>query len=108
MIPGVSRSAATIMGGLSLGISRSAIVEFSFLLAIPTMLAASSLDLLKTGFAFTSNELIFLIIGCLVSFIVAWFSIKFLLNFVKKNNFTVFAWYRIALGLIILGAIYIF
>lgn len=108
MIPGVSRSAATIMGGLSLGISRSAIVEFSFLLAIPTMLAASSLDLLKTGFAFTTNELIFLIIGCVTSFIVAWFSIKFLLNFVKKNNFTVFGWYRIALGIIILAVVYIF
>jgi len=108
MIPGVSRSAATIMGGLSLGISRSAIVEFSFLLAIPTMLAASSLDLLKTGFAFTTNELIFLIIGCITSFIVAWFSIKFLLNFVKKNNFTIFGWYRIALGIIILAIIYVF
>jgi undecaprenyl-diphosphatase len=107
MIPGVSRSAATIIGGLSLGISRSFIVEFSFLLAIPTMFAASSLDLLQTGFHFTNNELIFLIIGCLISFIVAWFSIKFLLNFVRKHNFNAFAWYRIALAIIIMMVLYI-
>jgi len=107
MIPGVSRSAATIIGGLSLGISRSFIVEFSFLLAIPTMLAASSLDLLQTGFHFTNNELIFLLVGCLISFIVAWFSIKFLLNFVRRHNFNAFAWYRIVLAIIILIVLYI-
>ncbi|MDD3711050.1 MAG: undecaprenyl-diphosphate phosphatase [Patescibacteria group bacterium] len=106
MIPGVSRSAATILGGLSMGISRLAIVEFSFLLAIPTMLAASSLDLIKTGFNFSFNDLIFLIIGFIVSFIVAWFSIKFLLKFIKKNDFRVFAWYRIILGVIIFLFLY--
>jgi undecaprenyl-diphosphatase len=107
MIPGVSRSAATIIGGLSLGIYRSFIVEFSFLLAIPTMLAASGLDLLQTGFNFSSNELIFLLIGCLISFIVAWFSIKFLLNFVRKYTFNIFAWYRIILAIVIMIILYI-
>ncbi|PKM91385.1 undecaprenyl-diphosphatase [Candidatus Falkowbacteria bacterium HGW-Falkowbacteria-1] len=101
MIPGVSRSAATIFGGLFLGISRRAIVEFSFLLAIPTMAAASGLDLIKSGFSFSREELIFLIIGFIVSFLVAIVSIKFLLNFIKKNNFKVFAWYRILIGLLI-------
>ncbi len=106
IIPGVSRSAATILGGLSIGVGRLAIVEFSFLLAIPTMLAASSLDLIRTGFNFNLNDLIFLLIGFIFSFIVAWFSIKFLLNFVKKNNFKIFAWYRIALGVLIFLFLY--
>jgi undecaprenyl-diphosphatase len=106
MVPGVSRSAATILGGLSLGIGRLAIVEFSFLLAIPTMLAASSLDLIKTGFTFNFNDLIFLIIGFVFSFIVAWISIKFLLKFIKKNDFRIFAWYRIALGIILFLFLY--
>jgi undecaprenyl-diphosphatase len=106
MVPGVSRSAATILGGLSLGIGRLAIVEFSFLLAIPTMLAASSLDLIKTGFSFSPNELIFLIIGFIFSFIVAWISIKFLLKFIKKNDFRIFAWYRIILGVILFLILY--
>lgn len=108
MIPGVSRSAATIMGGLSLGISRPFIVEFSFLLAIPTMLAASAWDLLKSGFDFNREELVFLALGCLFSFAVAWFSIKFLLNFVRRHNFKIFAWYRLLLGSLVLALIYIF
>ncbi len=106
IVPGVSRSAATILGGLSLGIGRLAIVEFSFLLAIPTMLAASSLDLIKTGFVFNFNDLIFLIIGFIFSFIVAWISIKFLLKFIKKNDFRIFAWYRIILGVAIFLFLY--
>lgn len=101
MIPGVSRSAATIFGGLLLGISRRAIVEFSFLLAIPTMAAATGLDLIKSGFSFSGEELIILLIGFVVSFLVAVFSIKFLLNFIKNNNFKIFAWYRILIGLLI-------
>jgi undecaprenyl-diphosphatase len=101
MIPGVSRSAATILGGLSLGIGRLAIVEFSFLLAVPTMLAASSLDLLKEGASFNSNEIILLAVGFLASFVVAIFSIKFLISFIKKNSFTPFGWYRVVIGLLI-------
>ena len=107
IVPGVSRSAATILGGLSLGIGRLAIVEFSFLLAIPTMLAASSLDLIKTGFIFNFNDLIFLIIGFIFSFIIAWASIKFLLKFIKKNDFRIFAWYRIVLGVALFLILYI-
>ncbi|HOZ53441.1 MAG TPA: undecaprenyl-diphosphate phosphatase [bacterium] len=108
IVPGVSRSAATILGGLSLGISRLVIVEFSFLLAIPTMLAASSLDLVKTGFNFNLEEIIFLIIGFLASFVVAWISIKFLLRFIKKNNFSIFGWYRIVLGVALFLLLYAF
>lgn len=107
IIPGVSRSAATILGGLSLGVGRLAIVEFSFLLAIPTMLAASSLDLIKTGFSFSSSELIFLIIGFVTSFVVAILSIKFLINFIKKNSFLIFGWYRILLGVILFLILYV-
>lgn len=108
IVPGVSRSAATILGGLSMGISRLIIVEFSFLLAIPTMLAASSLDLVKTGFSFNLEEIIFLIIGFVASFGVAWLSIRFLLKFIKKNNFSIFGWYRILLSVILFLLLYIF
>jgi undecaprenyl-diphosphatase len=95
MIPGVSRSAATIIGGLSLGISRKAIVEFSFLLAVPTMLAASGYDLLKNGFVFSQERAVFLGVGFIVSFIVAILSIKSFLYYVKRYNFIGFGIYRI-------------
>lgn len=108
MVPGVSRSAATILGGLALGISRVAIVEFSFLLAVPTMLAASSLDLYKSALSFTNKEVLLLSVGFVASFIVAWFSIKFLLNFVRKNSFNVFGWYRVLLGVALFLILYIF
>lgn len=107
MIPGVSRSAATIMGGLSLGVSRAIIVEFSFLLAIPTMLAATGLDLIKTAGAFTSNELVLLVSGFIVSFIVALGAIKFFLVYIQKHDFKIFAVYRIIIGLIILAILFI-
>lgn len=102
MIPGVSRSAATIMGGLSLGISRATIVEFSFLLAIPTMLAATGLDLFKTAGAFSFNEFGLLMVGFLMSFVVALGAIKFFLGYIQKHDFKLFAVYRIIIGLIIL------
>ncbi len=102
IIPGVSRSAATIMGGLSLSISRATIVEFSFLLAVPTMLAATGLDLLKTAGAFTGNEFGLLAVGFIVSFVVALGAIKFFLACIQKHDFKFFAFYRIILGLIIL------
>ncbi len=99
IIPGISRSAATIIGGLCLGLKRKTIVEFSFLLAVPTMLAASSLDLIKNAHSFSSDQFIFLIVGFLTSFAVAIASIKFLLFFVKNNNFISFGIYRIILAL---------
>lgn len=101
IVPGVSRSAATILGGLALGISRVVIVEFSFLLAVPTILAASSLDLYKSALSFSGCEIALLSVGFIVSFIVAWLSIKFLLSYIKKNSFSVFAWYRVILAFIL-------
>ncbi len=101
IVPGVSRSAATILGGLALGISRVVIVEFSFLLAVPTILAASSLDLYKSALSFSGHEIALLSVGFIVSFIVAWLSIKFLLSYIKKNSFSVFAWYRVILAFIL-------
>lgn len=95
VIPGVSRSAATILGGLSLGIQRKTIVEFSFLLAVPTLLAATALDLLKSSHVFTAGEWGSLALGSLISFAVAILSIKFFIGFVQKFNLVVFGVYRI-------------
>ena len=95
MVPGVSRSAATIIGGLLLGLKRRIIVEFSFLLAVPTMMAAAGLDLLKSAHNFTQHETACLGIGFIISFIVALFSIKFLLHFIKNNSFIPFGIYRV-------------
>lgn len=100
MIPGVSRAAATIIGGLFVGAKRKAAVEFSFLLAIPTMLAASSLDLVKNDFIFTSYEYSLLAIGFVGSFLVAIFAIKFLLQFIQNHTFIPFGIYRIILAII--------
>jgi undecaprenyl-diphosphatase len=102
MIPGVSRAGATIMGGLTLGIKRETIVEFSFLLAIPTMLAATGLDLIKSDFSFSSNEWLLLGIGLLTAFASALIVIKLFLAYIAKHNFIYFALYRIALGLTLL------
>lgn len=102
MIPGVSRSGATIIGGMSLGISRKNIVEFSFLLAFPTMLAATMLDVWKNRAVLTEENLSLLIVGLVVSFLVAWAAIKFFLNFIKRNTFMIFGVYRIAVGILLL------
>ena len=102
MVPGVSRSAATIIGGLSLGLKRKTIVEFSFLLAVPTMAAATGLDLIKNAGAFSFDQAGLLIGGFLTAFIVALLSIKFLLYFVKNHNFVAFGVYRIAVALVFL------
>lgn len=102
IIPGVSRSAATILGGLFLGIPRRAIVEFSFLLAVPTMLAATGFDLLKNADSFSSDQFQLLAIGFMTSFITAILSVRWLLSYVKKRNFTFFGIYRIALVIIFL------
>ena len=100
IIPGVSRSAATIVGGLWLGMERRAIVEFSFLLAVPTMLAATGLDLVKNASAFTSDQFGILSVGFIVSFIVALVSIKILLNIVRRHTFIPFGVYRIIVAVI--------
>ena len=100
MIPGVSRSGATIIGGLSLGLSRVAIVEFSFLLAVPTMAAATGLDLLKNASIFTLNQAFLLAVGLVVSFTVAILGIKFLLSFIRKYSFIGFGVYRMIIGII--------
>jgi undecaprenyl-diphosphatase len=100
MVPGVSRAAATIIGGLALGLKRKTIVEFSFLLAVPTMLAATSLDLIKSAHTFSIGQIGFLITGFLASFLVAILAIKFLLYFIKNNNFISFGIYRVILALI--------
>ena len=100
MVPGVSRSASTIIGGLILGVERKTIVEFSFLLAIPTMAAATGLDLLKSAPSFTFTQFEVLAVGFIVSFIVAILSIKFLLRFIQNHSFISFGVYRIAVGIL--------
>lgn len=100
MVPGVSRAAATIVGGLSLGLKRKTIVEFSFLLAIPTMLAATVLDLAKSANAFSGNQIFFLFIGFCVSFTVAAIAVKLLLHFIKRHNFILFGVYRIFIAVL--------
>ena len=100
MIPGVSRAAATIVGGLILGLKRKTIVEFSFLLAVPTMLAATGLDLMKNAGQFSTAQLNFLSIGFIVSFFSALLGVKFLLTFIKHHSFISFGIYRIILALV--------
>jgi undecaprenyl-diphosphatase len=100
MIPGVSRAAATIIGGLVVGLKRKNIVEFSFLLAVPTMLAAAALDLLKSAQVFKPEQLVFLGTGFVVSFLVAVIAIKFLLTFIKRHNFISFGVYRVIIALV--------
>lgn len=106
LIPGTSRSGATIIGGLILGLKRSVAAEFTFFLAIPVMVGASLLKLvkyvLKVGFVFQTGELLLLGIGCLVAFIVSILVIKFLMNYIRKHDFKVFGYYRIVLGVIVL------
>lgn len=100
VIPGVSRSASTIVGGLFLGLKRITIVEFSFLLAVPTMAAATGLDVIKNTALFTSGNLPALAVGFIVSFIVALLSIRFLLSFIRKHSFIPFGIYRIVVALV--------
>lgn len=103
MIPGTSRSAATIIGAMLLGASRVVAAEFSFFLAIPTMAAASGYTILKSGTLLTGHE--FLVVGCgfIVSFVVAWFVIAGLMNYISKRDFKPFGYYRIVLGIIVLA-----
>lgn len=103
VIPGVSRSAATIIGGMWLGMKRTAVVEFSFLLAVPTMIAATSYDLLKSANTFTTDQFWVLAVGFIVALIFAYISIRWLLEYVRKHTFTSFGVYRIAIAAVFLG-----
>lgn len=102
VFPGVSRSGATIVGALLIGVSRTVAAEFTFFLAVPVMAGASLLKLLKFGFNFTAQEFIILAVGFIVAFAVSIVVIKFLLKFIKKHDFKVFGWYRIVLGTAVL------
>lgn len=102
LIPGTSRSGATIIGALIIGMSRVAAAEFSFFLAIPTMFGASAFKLLKFGLDFTGTELLTLVFGMVVAFLVSILAIKFLMGYIKKHDFRAFGWYRIVLGVIVL------
>ena len=101
LIPGTSRSGATILGAVILGASRAVAAEFSFFLAVPVMFGASLLKLVKYGFDMSGGEFWLLIIGMATAYIVSVFSIKFLVEFVKKHDFTSFGWYRIALAAVV-------
>lgn len=102
ILPGTSRSGATILGALLIGVSRTVAAEFTFFLAIPTMLGASMLKVLKFGFDFTGYEVLLLMVGMVVAYIVSIIVIKFLMEYIKKHDFKVFGWYRIILGTIVL------
>lgn len=102
VFPGTSRSGATILGGILLGVSRSVAAEFTFFLAIPVMFGASLMKVLKFGFVFSSTELVILIIGMITAFLVSLVIIRFLMGYIKKHDFKVFGWYRIVLGILVL------
>lgn len=102
IIPGTSRSGATILGGLLIGLDRSVAASYTFYLAVPVMFGASFLKLLKFGLAFSVSEIVILLVGMISAFIVSIIAIKFLLKYIKKNDFKVFGYYRIVLGLIVI------
>jgi undecaprenyl-diphosphatase len=102
MIPGTSRSGATIIGALLLGVSRVAAAEFTFFLAVPVMFGLSAIKILKFGISFTITEFLFLVIGMITAFIVSVLVIKFLMGYIKKHDFKIFGWYRIVLGILVI------
>ncbi len=108
IIPGTSRSGSTIIGALLLGVSRTAAAEFTFFLAVPVMFGLSTLKLIKFGFAFTSTEVAVLLIGCAVAFLVSVVVIKFLMDYIRRHDFTVFGVYRIILGVLVLLYFFVF
>lgn len=103
IFPGTSRSGATIVGALLIGVSRTVAAEYTFFLAIPVMFGASLLKVVKFGFGFTGTEAALLAVGTVVSFVVSLFVLRFLMGYIKKHDFKVFGWYRIALGAFVLG-----
>ena len=102
IFPGTSRSGATIVGALLIGVSRTVSAEFTFFLAIPVMFGASLLKLVKYGFAFTGSEVLLLVVGMVSAFVVSMLVISFLMGYIRKHDFKVFGWYRIVLGLLVL------
>ena len=103
LIPGTSRSGATILGAMLLGTSRFVAAEFSFFLAIPVMFGASLLKIVKFRFAFTGTEITILLVGMVVAFVVSVLAIRFLMSYIKKRDFKAFGWYRIVLGILVLA-----
>ncbi len=103
LIPGTSRSGATILGGILIGASRELAAEYTFFLAIPVMFGASALKLVKFGFAFTGAQVAVLLLGMAVAFVVSVLAIKFLVGYIKKHDFSAFGWYRIVLGVLVLA-----
>ncbi len=102
LVPGTSRSGATILGGILIGASRGLAAEYTFFLAVPVMFGASLLKLVKFGFAFSGTQLGALLLGMVIAFVVSLFAIRFLMNYIKKHDFSVFGWYRIVLGALVL------
>ncbi len=102
IFPGTSRSGATILGALLIGVSRTVAAEFTFFLAIPVMAGASLLKIAKFGFGFSGSEAVILIVGMITAFLVSVIVIRFLLGYIKKHDFKVFGWYRIVLGIVVL------
>lgn len=102
LIPGTSRSGSTILGAILIGVSRTVAAEFTFFLAIPVMFGASLLKIIKFGFVFTGDEIVILLTGMIVAFVVSVLTIKFLMGYIKKHDFKVFGWYRIVLGIILI------
>lgn len=108
LVPGTSRSGATILGGILIGCSRSLAAEYTFFLAIPVMFGASALKLIDFGFAFTGIQLAVLLFGMIVAFVVSIVAIKYLMGYIRKHDFSAFGWYRILLGLFVLLALVVF
>lgn len=106
LVPGTSRSGATILGGILFGTSRYVAAEFTFFLAIPVMFGASFLKLVKFGWHYTGSEILILVVGMATAFVVSILSIKFLLRYIKNNDFKAFGWYRIVLGIIVVLYLY--
>lgn len=103
VVPGTSRSGSTIIGGILIGVSRTVVAEFTFFLGIPVMFGASLLKVVKFGFDFTGTEITILLLGMAVAFFVSILAIKFLIGYIKKHDFKAFGWYRIVLGIVVLG-----
>ncbi len=108
VFPGTSRSGATILGAILIGVSRTVAAEYTFFLAVPVMFGASALKLLKFGFNFTADELLILFVGLVTAFLVSILAIKFLMGYIKKHDFKAFGWYRIVLGIIVIGYFLLF
>lgn len=108
LIPGTSRSGATILGGILLGASRSIAAEYSFFLSIPIIFGASALKLVKFGFDFTGEEQMILLVGMVVAFVISILAIRFLMGYIKRNDFKAFGWYRIVLGILVMAYFLLF